>query len=274
MSNHSTHYAYGAAHADLEAVMRIAAVKRWHMIDTTRIQTLAEHTANVALLAMVIAESAPQMYFGPGGFVAAAGLVHDIPEVFTGDIPSHTKASINNPQLEELEQLVTPIDMHRRIRDTPKHVKTLIKVCDIVDGIRFIRLHGVDVTATHARLQIEAKLWKMFTEVIELWPRQVTVHVFNKAFFYAYETRIADAGTFVPEDVRALAADMARRQGDIPRGPGPVVRDEPPGTRNGVVGTESPAFADRIERRERRDRDVPAPVDPTAFDEDSSALPD
>lgn len=55
--------AYGRERHALESIMRIQAVKRWHMIDTTRTQNLAEHSANVAMLAMLIALSAPIEFF-------------------------------------------------------------------------------------------------------------------------------------------------------------------------------------------------------------------
>jgi hypothetical protein len=61
----STFNAYPVDKAGIETVMRLHSVKRWHMIDTTRIQTLAEHSANVALLAFYIARTAPRMFFGP-----------------------------------------------------------------------------------------------------------------------------------------------------------------------------------------------------------------
>jgi len=102
-------YAYGDDRSELESVMRFHAVKRWHMIDTTRQQTLAEHSANVALLAYVIANGAPQMFFGPAEGVTTAALVHDLGEVFTGDIPSHTKvAGALHSRLSHLEKTTLP----------------------------------------------------------------------------------------------------------------------------------------------------------------------
>ncbi|CAB4120823.1 HD domain containing protein, partial [uncultured Caudovirales phage] len=99
-------YAYGKNRASIEAVMRFHAVKRWHMIDTTRQQTLAEHSANVALLAYHIALHAPLMIFGGALAVSGMALLHDIDEVFTGDIPTHTKQHLIG--LQELEDQNTP----------------------------------------------------------------------------------------------------------------------------------------------------------------------
>lgn len=179
--------AYDREHHAVETVMRVHAVKRWHMIDTTRVQTLAEHSANVALLAMLIAKTAPIEWFDTYAVVAAAALVHDIPETFTGDIPSHTKRHLNSDGLRQLECDITPVTF---FVSTNVHTKALIKLCDIADGIRFIRLHGVDLTATHARVGLENQFHDRCTDAWKnlRWPVEVFDHVRNNLMFYAYET--------------------------------------------------------------------------------------
>jgi hypothetical protein len=175
-------YAYPHDKIEIEAVMRLHAVKRWHMIDTTRIQTLAEHTANVALAAYVIAATAPGMFFGPSHKAAMCGLFHDLEEVFTGDIPAHTKQHLSG--VDDLEQEVLP-KMFKDTFDTK--INLLVKLCDLADGIRFVRLHGVDATATHA----QNGLWNQFQnkceEVESVWPKNVYRHVRNWLLFYIYE---------------------------------------------------------------------------------------
>lgn len=174
------HFAYGADHHAIETVMRLHSVKRWHMIDTTRTQTLAEHSANTALLAYLIAMSSPMHFFGDPMLIAVATLVHDIPEAFTGDIPTHTKPHIEG--MDALERTVTHPMFNVLMADP---AKTLIKLCDLADGIRFIRLHGVDVTARHAREGLEEQLMIKFdgTE----WPDEVQAVVRKNIMFYAYE---------------------------------------------------------------------------------------
>jgi hypothetical protein len=163
--------------------MRFQAVKRWHMIEATRIQTLAEHSAVVALLAFYIARTAPGLFtFGPAENVATQALLHDLPEVFTGDIPSHTKRHLHG--VEQLEQAVLPATFKV---DVDPSVKLLIKICDLADGIRFVRLHGVDITAVHAREGLEKQLEDRKQEAVSMWSDVVVKHVFDAARFYAYE---------------------------------------------------------------------------------------
>lgn len=181
MSN-NTHLAYGPDRHAVETVMRLHAVKRWHMIDTTRMQTLAEHSANVALLSMMIATTAPTHFFGDPTSVAAYSLVHDVAEAFTGDIPTHTKQ-----RLQGIDELETQI-IHPAFKVwCSDRGKILVKICDLADGIRFIRLHGVDATAIHARRGLEQQLEKKFDDITHTWDLDVVKFVRDIITFYAYE---------------------------------------------------------------------------------------
>lgn len=177
----STFLAYPPEFHALEAIMRMQAVKRWHMIETTRVQTLAEHSCNVALLAGYIARTAPHSFFDAFTKVTFAALVHDIPESFTGDIPSHTKRFIKG--IDDLEDAVTPPAMG--VSCSLETVR-MIKMCDLADGIRFIRLHGVDQTAFHAQQGLERQLSKKFEEANH-WPVEVFDFVMKKLMIYTHE---------------------------------------------------------------------------------------
>lgn len=174
-------YANGEARAGIEAVQRMQAVKRWHMIDTTRQQTLAEHSANVALLSWYIATTAPGMHFGPGDRIASIALRHDLAEVFTGDIPSHSKRHLQG--LKELEKDVLPFLFGADGVSDDQNL--LIKLCDLADGIRFVRLHGVDVTSKHAEDGLYKQLDAKLAEATR-WPAPVLYYVTDAVRFYAF----------------------------------------------------------------------------------------
>lgn len=179
------HYAY--EDPQVEAVMRLQAVKRWHMIETTRTQTLAEHSANVAALAFLVARTCPGMHFGDACNVATYGLVHDMPEVFIGDIPTHSKRWLRKEDLDRAEAIVTPMVFLRPALQSDNSVKLLVKICDLVDGIRFIRIHGCDITSRHAQQGLERQLEEKYGEAYDSWPAEVYAHVYQKTHFYAYE---------------------------------------------------------------------------------------
>lgn len=201
----SEFYAYPDADPGIEAVMRFSAVKRWHMIDTTRTQTLADHSGTVALLAYYIARTCPGMYFGPAQAVGIYGLLHDVPEVFTGDIPSHTKRHITG--IDELEHNLLPVGL---MCEGSEEVKHLVKMCDLVDGIRFIVCHGVDATATHAGEGLECQARQLWSRLE--WPPEVMDHVDNCLSVYVTGEGNEQAGVGIPkgsdkDDVGTLVAD-------------------------------------------------------------------
>jgi 5'-deoxynucleotidase YfbR-like HD superfamily hydrolase len=183
----SEFHAYEKEDPGLEAVMRFHAVKRWHMIDTTRAQTLAEHSANVALLAYYIAMRAPGMYFGPAANIAIIGLLHDLPEVFMGDIPTMTKPYLGKDRIHTLEHDLTPAAFRTEL-ESPE-VSHMIKLCDLADGIRFIRTHGIDVTARHAEEGLSIQFIDKLRAAKALWPVEVYEFVKHAVNFYAYEYR-------------------------------------------------------------------------------------
>jgi hypothetical protein len=186
----SNFFAYGQENAALEIVMRLHSVKRWHMIDTTRNQTLAEHTANVSLLAYTIAYTIGYPTFSHPSMIAMMGLFHDLGETVIGDIPTHTKQALGGARkhIDALESSVLPTMFnYTDITAGPLPWRLLVKVCDLADGIRFIRLHGVDVTARHAKEGLEAQLKERFEEAKEHWPEKDHVVVARMIHFYAYE---------------------------------------------------------------------------------------
>lgn len=222
--------------------MRLSAVKRWHMIDTTRNQNLAEHTANVGLLSWTIAHTSPQMFFDPDLTLRSA-MVHDLGEAFLGDVPTHSKLLIGKDLLAAAEASVLPAIFQRQAAnpDSPEYL--LLKLCDLADGIRFIRLHGVDMTADHAQRGLEEQFRVKLFDSGLLWPDNVWKHVHAAVVFYAYEARDPSltrnrAQTLHPgADDRVVAHDLDRESVDEIRHPRSVLRTRIP-PRDGVAGVE------------------------------------
>lgn len=179
------HQFYVEQYGDLpiEAIVRAQSVKRWHMIDTTRIQSIAEHSANVATLAYYISISSPQGYFGSPADAALCGLLHDISEAFTGDIPSHTKRELQG--VDSLEDRLTPVVLTQKPNND---LALLIKLCDLADGIRFISAHGTDSTAKWAHDGLQEQLNMKMELAQKSWPEHVYDHVIAKIAKYAFAT--------------------------------------------------------------------------------------
>ena len=78
--------------------LRLSNIPRWTMVNTTRQQSVAEHSYNVTLIAMELAKrmSVGEDYGGIDRFAIHKDIVliainHDLMEVLTGDIPAPTK---------------------------------------------------------------------------------------------------------------------------------------------------------------------------------------
>lgn len=154
----------------LEAATRFQSIKRWHMVDTCRNQSIAEHSANVALLAYYISMTSPINYFDGPATCALAALFHDLPEVFMGDIPTHTKKHLKG--IKELEANLTPRMYEVEVSD---NTNLLLKMCDLADGIRFIEKFGVDRVSIFAMNGLREQLQNKYAEAKSMWPE----HVFN-----------------------------------------------------------------------------------------------
>lgn len=242
MPKNDDHYAYGIERAAVEAVMRFGAVKRWHMIETTGHQTLADHSACVAALAYLIVHSCPGAHFGSGHTILRRALFHDLPEVFTGDIPTPTKQWLARKELDAMEFSVVPA-IFLGYAD-PDH-DLLVKICDLADSIRYIRNRGVDMTAVHALAGLEKQFTAKLTGARAAWPAVVYSHVADITEFYAYETRKYFAGEDPSSDEGPMENDLARGPRNQPGSTGPVVRDAKLGpfnstpVRDRVDGTKS-----------------------------------
>jgi len=126
----------------IQDVMRASSVKRWHTVSTIRQQTLAEHSFNVCMLAKQMADMIG-MPAQRKALLLEMALVHDLDEVFTGDIPTPAK-----------EQ--QPINEDWAGDHFLKHI---IKLADLIDAFWFIHNWGA---GQHAK-KVQTDCWNRFT---------------------------------------------------------------------------------------------------------------
>ena len=79
-------------------ILALGGVVRWHTRRTARHQTLAEHKALVAMLAVWLAHRLPPGRFGAMDELELlrAALLHDVPETQLGDLPNPAKKAVND----------------------------------------------------------------------------------------------------------------------------------------------------------------------------------
>lgn len=127
-----------------EEVMRLSNLKRWGIVEMSRSQSVAEHSYNVAMIAGYIVDRLPSEARPPGlrEIVVNWSLIHDLPELTTGDIPTPIKEWIKT-SLEGAERDLFPEMFEYKIRMS-KLALAICKAADLMDAIQFANKFCVD----------------------------------------------------------------------------------------------------------------------------------
>jgi 5'-deoxynucleotidase YfbR-like HD superfamily hydrolase len=128
-------------------------VKRWSLVATTAESNVASHSFNVAVIAMAIRDRMFNTIDIDRRDVCYHALLHDIDEVFTGDIPTPTKMAMRAQGVEpnalfEGQEVSNPSDK----------IRAIIKIADLIDNATFISQHGAGVRAAGAASEVEGRL--------------------------------------------------------------------------------------------------------------------
>jgi len=117
--------------------LRASYVKRWILVNTSREQSVAEHSFNVAMIVRHMCHS-----MGMGGHESAIlielALAHDLDEVITGDIPTVTKDRYRKMGFEP-NDLTAGWD----IEPSDGRDKAMIKIADIMEARVWIIDHAI-----------------------------------------------------------------------------------------------------------------------------------
>jgi 5'-deoxynucleotidase len=154
-------------------ILRTQEVKRWHLVGTTKQQTLAEHLFLVGMMAMLFAQTSShdvdcQMR------CLTWGTLHDINEVVYGDIASPAKDVIGAEACEQLEYQADaemPDALRAMVARQARHMNpavfAYVKLADAVEAYCFIRDYGVGERARKAQSFIEARVRDRWVKYIE-----------------------------------------------------------------------------------------------------------
>jgi len=106
--------------------------KRYHMVNTIKEESVAEHSFNVVNLVLILSEGKASRS------LILAALTHDMGETAIGDIPSQIKKMLSFEAREELcakeQEAIDRIHphIHANIDADEKH---LLEICDNLDGL-------------------------------------------------------------------------------------------------------------------------------------------
>lgn len=134
-------------------MLRAQHVKRFHIVHTIKNQSIAEHSFNVAMIARRIAI---EMGYDEDDVktVMLAGLVHDLDEVITGDIPTPTK----------IRAKAQGVDLNNNGINVPyqcsglEWVTRIVKVSDYIEAMSFMEENAVGMHALTVEADIGEKM--------------------------------------------------------------------------------------------------------------------
>jgi 5'-deoxynucleotidase len=156
-------------------ILATGTVVRWHTLRTARQQTLADHKARVALLAVWLGHRLPVGRFGHHDELAVLrlALLHDMPETQYGDVPNPSKRALNELQAgpdatgsRDYDSVVDGLFWEARGAENPMVVASdlalrLLRVADVVEAACFYWQEGLTKTRPscpnlHATILAEA----------------------------------------------------------------------------------------------------------------------
>lgn len=138
----------------LRDVMRSGEVTRWHIVQTHRHQSVAEHSFLVAMIAMRLCDVL-DVDSSVRHNVLQHALMHDMPEVYIGDLPTPIKRMMGDDlcdKIETFEERVTFAKMHCTPKDG--QVELIVKIADMLEAVAFLETNGHGVHAVAVQSQI------------------------------------------------------------------------------------------------------------------------
>lgn len=162
---------------NLATIYRTTATKRWSMVQVSREQNIAEHMYLVAMTARAYAVALDLTPHRVHECVSWA-LVHDLSETVMGDVPTPTKRMINEaactpPGYCLFEEAAKQLDgayreMSNIVHDAGSNdaaiVRTIVKLADLTEAIRYLQYHGVGGHAKRVQLALANRFFELVSK--------------------------------------------------------------------------------------------------------------
>lgn len=144
----------------VDRLMDAQHTKRWSLVGTTVENTVATHSFNVAVLAMAIRRQMRNTNHISESELCFFALMHDIKEVYTGDIPTPTKNKMKESGFD-------PENFDPEVPDERQpgiEMKLIIRLADLMDNYLFIAEHGQGTRARSAAAEVSGRLGRAIGE--------------------------------------------------------------------------------------------------------------
>lgn len=151
-------------------MLRLSNVRRWGIVEMSAPQTVAEHTTNVAMIALNIVgiynqlETVDPITETQQLKLLHACLVHDLPEIYSGDIPAPFKgASGGRSVFQDWEARRFPL-VEQLMGDLDPLTARIKAISDLADALLFARKRCVDGRRTLIIKDLFECMNRMFTK--------------------------------------------------------------------------------------------------------------
>ena len=136
--------------------LRASHISRWGIVQTAVRQNIAEHMYRVWLLVQ---------HWGPlAGLdnsqqyrAEQLALMHDLPEIRTGDAPTPHKTPELKAHLAQVEELIYP-ELRVLENHCDPHVVALVKHCDTAEAIFFLAVNGLGQHAASVQTLLKSQM--------------------------------------------------------------------------------------------------------------------
>lgn len=159
----------------LQDKLRSAHTKRWGIVNTGRVQNVAEHSFLVQLIAVELSRAIKYSNSNGGPFntekefqIMRWAMWHDLPEIRTGDINSavkiHLKKACGEHTLKNIEYSYSA-EYEAIDKSTYGTVKDLVKLADYMESLNFLSEEGRGRHATEVASLLFDQMWDHFRKI-------------------------------------------------------------------------------------------------------------
>lgn len=157
--------------------LRACHTKRWHIVQTHREQTLAEHSFAVAVIAGSLATAMQYkglMHHGLQLKLLQHALSHDLIEVRTGDMPTPFKRFLEQaggPGIVEKAEDFVDSDHSGAMRQVEgTEIETIVKLADQIEAVFFLQDNGYGQHALEVLDGLRRNLAQSVDAAERQWP--------------------------------------------------------------------------------------------------------
>jgi len=167
----------------IHELLRNQHVKRWHIVHTDRVQTVADHLWAVTVLGWELHHRMHSIV--PWESYTRLLVLHDSTESITGDWPTPAKRHLTDPGTlgYEFSKEYAALDQWAGswLEGLPA---AMLKCVDLIEAVRFMWMHVHGAHARSVALLLESALIKHTQHCMERWPSEnwdAVAQLFNES---------------------------------------------------------------------------------------------